>query len=112
MIFKNLIALLRGQKRIILYGDPEELQWVGDGGAIYPLHGMPGMIAADLQAVFDVPDKDIGKYLLVHRQGLPATPLLRGRGSGGEAAAAGGLGAQTLRHAVRAGADKPGPALL
>ena len=73
MIFKNLTALLRGQKRIILYGDPEELQWVGDGGAIYPLHGMPGMIAADLQAVFDVPDKDIGKYLIDHHMGLPAT---------------------------------------
>lgn len=73
MIFKNLTALLRGHKRIILYGDPEELQWVGDGGAIYPLHGMPGMIEDDLPAVFDVPEKDEGKYLIDHHLTLPAT---------------------------------------
>ena len=54
MIFKNLAALLRQHKRIVLYGDPEELQWVGDGAAVYPLHGMPGMVEEDLQAVFDV----------------------------------------------------------
>lgn len=73
MIFKNLTALLRGHKRIILYGDPEELQWVGDGGAIYPLHGMPGMVEDDLPAVFDVPEKDEGKYLIDHHLTLPET---------------------------------------
>jgi hypothetical protein len=73
MIFKNLTALLRGHKRIVLYGDPEELQWVGDGGAIYPLHGMPGMVEDDLPAVFDVPEKDEGKYLIDHHLTLPET---------------------------------------
>lgn len=71
MIFKNLTALCRAHKRVILYGDPEELQWVGDGMALYPLHGMPGMEAEDLQAVFDVPDKDEGKYLIEHNDWLP-----------------------------------------
>ena len=71
MIFKNLTALCRAHKRIILYGDPEELQWAGDGGAIYPLHGMPGMVEEDLRAVFDVPEKDEEKFLIDHHLTLP-----------------------------------------
>jgi hypothetical protein len=71
MIFKNLTALCRAHKRIYLYGDPEGVQWVGDGGALYPLHGMPGMVEDDLQAVFDVPEKDEGKYLIDQHWTLP-----------------------------------------
>ena len=71
MIFKNLTALCRAHKRIVLFGDPEELQWVGDGSSLYPLHGMPGMEAEELPTVFDVPEKDRGKYLVKTEDRLP-----------------------------------------
>lgn len=66
MIFKNLTALCRAHKCIWLLGDPEELQWVSEGNALYPLHGHPGMTSSVLPRVFDVPEKDLGKYLIRH----------------------------------------------
>ncbi len=72
MIFKNLTALCRQRKRIWMYGDPEGVQWVSEGNALYPLHGMPGMTGEVLARVFDVPEKDIGKYSIKQEAVLPA----------------------------------------
>ena len=72
MIFKNLTALCRANKCIMLYGAPDELQWVSEGHAIYPLHGHPGMTANMLPRVFDVPEKDLGKYYIRHNTERPA----------------------------------------
>ena len=71
MIFKNLTALCRQQKRIYLFGDEEETQWISDGAAIYPLHGMPGMTDKVLPQIFDIPEKDLGKYHIKQEDGLP-----------------------------------------
>ena len=72
MIFKNLTALCRQRKRIWMYGDPEGVQWVSEGNAMYPLHGMPGMTGQVLARVFDVPEKDLGKYSIKQEETLPA----------------------------------------
>ncbi len=72
MIFKNLTALCRANKCIMLYGAPDGLQWVSEGHAIYPLHGHPGMTANMLPRVFDVPEKDLGKYYIRHNTERPA----------------------------------------
>ena len=66
MIFKNLTALCRQHKAIRLFGDPDELQWVSEGHAMYPLHGHPGMTAEVLPQLFDVREKDLGKYIIKH----------------------------------------------
>ena len=71
MIFKNMTALCRQNKMIWLYGDPDGIQWCSEGHALYPLHGMPGMTANVLPRVFDVPEKDLGKYSIRHEQELP-----------------------------------------
>ena len=71
MIFKNLTALCRAHKRIWLYDDPAGVQWVSEGGAIYPLHGLPRMTGESLPYVFDVPDKDLGKYSIKQEDRLP-----------------------------------------
>lgn len=78
MIFKQLAAMCRAHKRIWLYGDPEEdaVQWISDGGAIYPLHGMPAMKAEALQYIFDVPSKDLGKYSIKHEAEKPGQGIL------------------------------------
>lgn len=72
MIFKNLTALCRQRKRIWMYGDPEGVQWVSEGNALYPLHGMPGMTGQVLARVFDVPEKGLGKYSIKQEETLPA----------------------------------------
>ena len=73
MIFKQLAALCRAHKRIWLYGDPEKdaVQWISDGGALYPLHGMPAMDGKALPYIFDVPSKDLGKYSIRHQAEKP-----------------------------------------
>ncbi len=72
MIFKNLTALCRSHKRIILYGDAEErVQWLGDGCAAYPLHGMPPLTEAVLATVCDVPGKDLGKFYIRQEPEMP-----------------------------------------
>lgn len=71
MIFKNLTAMCRQNKLIWLYGDPAEVQWVSEGHAMYPLYGMPGMTSEVLARVFDVPEKDRGKYSIRHDMELP-----------------------------------------
>ena len=71
MIFKNLTALCRQHKAIRLFGDPDELQWVSEGHAMYPLHGHPGMTAEVLPQLFDVREKDLGKYIIKHEIDLP-----------------------------------------
>ena len=71
MIFKNLTALCRQHKRIYLFGNPEGLQWATEGGALYPLQGMPGMTGNELAQVFDVPEKDLDKYRIKQEETLP-----------------------------------------
>ncbi|MBR5094463.1 MAG: hypothetical protein IK095_05160 [Oscillospiraceae bacterium] len=72
MIFKNLVMLCRAHKRILLYGGPDGTQWIGEGNAIYPLHGMPPMDRTALPVVFDVQQKDLGKYTIKHEDALPS----------------------------------------
>lgn len=71
MIFKNLTELCRQNKLIWLYGEPGGVQWVSEGHAMYPLHGMPCLTSDVLARVFDVPEKDRPKYSIRHDTELP-----------------------------------------
>lgn len=67
MILKNVAAICRQHKRICLYDGYERgVQWVGDGNAFYPLHGIPAMNEDTVQNVFDVPEKQRDKFLIEH----------------------------------------------
>ncbi len=72
MIFKNLTALCRQHKCIWLFDGANGVQWITEGHALYPLHGMPELSGNVLARVFDVPEKDIGKYSIQHKEQLPA----------------------------------------
>lgn len=63
MIFKNVVAICNSHKRIFLYNSPiSDVQWVGDGKAFYPLHGMPELNENTIETVFSVPEKKRNKY--------------------------------------------------
>ena len=57
MILKNLAALCRKNKRILLYYDERHnVQWAGYGGGFYPMHGIPCVTEEQAKILFDVPE--------------------------------------------------------
>ena len=72
MIIKNLAAMCRKKKRIYLIEDEmHDVQWAGDGGAMYPLFGIPHLNEEQILVLFDVPeDKRKGVSVLLE-SGMP-----------------------------------------
>ena len=59
MILKNLAAKCRKRKHITIFEDKaRDIQWAGDGKAIYPLFGIPWMTEEQALSMFDIPEKD------------------------------------------------------
>ncbi len=57
MILKNLAALCRKNKRILLYYDEShDVQWAGYGGGFYPMYGIPRVTEEQAMILFDVPE--------------------------------------------------------
>lgn len=70
MIIKNLAAMCRKKKRIWLFEDEaHDVQWAGDGGAIYPLFGIPHLNEEQILILFDVPE-DKRKGFAVHTENI------------------------------------------
>ena len=46
-------------------------QWMGDGGAAYPLDGMPYLDEGGVCAIFDIDEKKRDKIVIVHEESLP-----------------------------------------
>ena len=62
MKIKNIAGICKKRKTVVIYDrtDPEtgELQqYIGDGGAIYPVYELPYVEKESLMAIFDVPEK-------------------------------------------------------
>ena len=53
MLIKKIIQLCKKQKKIILY-DGDGVQYISDGGAVYPLHGMPLFDEKSILTAFDI----------------------------------------------------------
>jgi hypothetical protein len=49
-------------------------QWLGNGGAVYPLHGLPYMQENNLFTLFDITDKQQDKICFRHEH-LPTTAI-------------------------------------
>lgn len=79
MKLKTLAALCRKSGVFYLYdritqdGEVAE-QWLGDGGAVFPLHGLPYMQENNLFTLFDITDKQRDKIFFRHEQ-LPTEAI-------------------------------------
>lgn len=73
MKLKTLAALCKKAGVFYLYdritpdGEVAE-QWLGDGGAVFPLHGLPYMQENNLFTLFDITDKQRKKIFFRHEQ--------------------------------------------
>jgi len=62
MKIKNIAAICKKNKSVVLferYNDGGEvlLQYIGDGGAVYPIIGLPTLDKESVLTIFDIPEK-------------------------------------------------------
>lgn len=60
MKLKTVLQLLKAKRRIILY-ESDDGQWIGDGSAAFPLHGLPTMKQENLRSLLDVTEKQFAQ---------------------------------------------------
>ena len=75
MKIKNIAAICKKNKAIVLFEKHSEsgdtvIQYIGDGGAAYPVAGLPPLDTESVLTIFDVPEKDRDKYI-VRTMGIP-----------------------------------------
>lgn len=58
---KKIVALCKKRKLVTLYETKDEVQWLGDGIAIYPLYNMPYFTADLFCSLYDITDKQSEK---------------------------------------------------
>lgn len=77
MSFYHVQPLLRKTKKVILYGDELNRQWVGTWDAMYHLYDMPGVVRCnDLLEMMNVDSEKRYKFTQEERP-LPYTPTPR-----------------------------------
>lgn len=61
MKIKSIAAICKKNKQVVLfnrYGSGDTVtQYIGDGGAVYPINGLPELDEESLLTIFDVPEK-------------------------------------------------------
>lgn len=71
MKVSKVIELCKRNHVLCLYDDPEGVQWISDGCALYPLWGLPTFDDSSIKASYDISDK-LWEKMQFHRQyGVP-----------------------------------------
>jgi len=71
LILNKVLSFCKAQKTIHLY-ESEDCQWLSDGYAIYPLHGVPHFDTETICATYDIVGKKKEKIYARHFYELPA----------------------------------------
>lgn len=71
MKLSTIQQICKGAKRIELYSPQDGCQWIGDGGALYPLYNLPRMDGDSIFAMFDIPEGKRDKIHLWQHTTLP-----------------------------------------
>ncbi len=69
MKLKQIESILKPNKNIVLY-TTNEAQWIGDGGAMYPIYGMPHLTEENILVMWDVPEDKRGKWCFRYGENL------------------------------------------
>lgn len=70
MKLKQIESILKRNKNVTMY-DTNGAQWLGDGGALYPVFGMPKLSAENLLTMWDVPEDKRSKWNFRIEQSAP-----------------------------------------
>lgn len=71
MKIKNIAAICKKNKQVVLfnrYGRGDTVaQYIGDGGAVYPISGLPELDEESILTIFDVPERQREDWLVKYR---------------------------------------------
>lgn len=67
MKIKSIISICKQAQTFYLYDDENGIQWLGDGGAIYPLLKMPRLDQENIFTIFDIPDKQAREMIALQK---------------------------------------------
>ena len=72
MKIKSIAQICARDKQIFIYDKRQsdgdvEMQWIGDGCAMYPAFDLPLLEEESIFAIFDIPEKNRDKYLFQHK---------------------------------------------
>ena len=70
MKIKNIINVCKSTGMLVIL-EGERCQWIGDGAAFYPLHGLPEFDEETICGTFDISDAQAEKMLFKHYSELP-----------------------------------------
>ena len=70
MKMKSIVSICKHSKIFYLFDDENGMQWLGDGGAIYPLLKMPPLNPENIFTIFDIPGKQ-AIDMLVKQKPIP-----------------------------------------
>ena len=70
MKIKSIAAICKKNKQVVIFnrysGDEAVTQYIGDGGAVYPITGLPELDEESLLTIFDVPEKQRADWFVKH----------------------------------------------
>ena len=69
---KKIIDLCKDSNILTIYSPPDDIQWISDGYAIFPLEGFPKVTPATLCDMYDIPESKRKKMLLREEYTFPA----------------------------------------
>lgn len=83
MKLKKIEQILKRNKTIILYHGPDDIQFLSDGTALYPMFNLPELTKESIFTMFDIPEEKASKFLFEIRalsQSLDLEPLKTSQG--------------------------------
>lgn len=63
MKLKKIEQILKQNKTIILYHGPDDIQFLSDGAALYPMFNLPELTKESIFTMFDIPEEKASKFL-------------------------------------------------
>lgn len=63
MKLKKIEQILKRNKTIILYHGPDDIQFLSDGTALYPMFNLPELTKESIFTMFDIPEEKASKFL-------------------------------------------------
>lgn len=63
MKLKKIEQILKRNKTIILYHGPDDIQFLSDGAALYPMFNLPELTKESIFTMFDIPEEKASKFL-------------------------------------------------
>lgn len=71
MKIQRIVSLCKSEGLVSVFEDDEGTQWIGDGGSLYPMYGLPRFDRDSFCKTYDINPTQQGKIAFRHQMGMP-----------------------------------------